>query len=66
MAFMLFVGFGLGSYLFGLALHLGFTDALLIFSTLQIILSTIAWPLFKRENHLHSLKKEMALVKNEG
>jgi predicted MFS family arabinose efflux permease len=66
MAFMLFVGFGLGSYLFGLALHLGFTDALLIFSTLQIILSTIAWPLFKRENHLHTLKKEMASVKSEG
>jgi predicted MFS family arabinose efflux permease len=66
MAFMLFVGFGLGSYLFGLALKLGFTDALLIFSTFQIILSIIAWPLFKRENHLHSLKKEMALVKSEG
>ena len=66
MAFMLFVGFGLGSYLFGLTLHLGFTDALLIFSILQIILSTIAWPLFRRENHLHSLKKEMALVKSEG
>ena len=66
MAFMLFVGFGLGSYLFGLVLHLGFTNALLIFSMLQIILSTIAWPLFKRENHLHSLKKEVALVKSEG
>lgn len=51
MAFMLFVGFGLGSYLFGLALQLGFKEALLIFSTFQIILSMVAWPLFKREKH---------------
>ncbi|MEO5650975.1 MAG: MFS transporter [Ginsengibacter sp.] len=62
MAFMLFVGFGLGSYLFGLALQLGFTNALLIFSVFQIVLSTIAWPLFKKENHLHALKRETALV----
>lgn len=62
MAFMLFVGFGLGSYLFGLALQLGFTNALLVFSVFQIVLSIIAWPLFKRENHLHVLKKETALV----
>jgi predicted MFS family arabinose efflux permease len=51
MAFMLFVGFGLGSYLFGLALKLGFTDALLIFSTFQIVLSIISWPLFKKETN---------------
>ena len=51
MAFMLFVGFGLGSYLFGLALKLGFTDALLIFSSFQIVLSIISWPLFKKETN---------------
>lgn len=54
MAFMLFVGFGLGSYLFGFALQLGFTNALLIFSTFQIMLSLIAWPLFKKESHSHT------------
>jgi len=49
MAFMLFVGFGLGSYLFGLALQLGFTNALIIFSVFQVALSIISIPLFKSE-----------------
>lgn len=51
MAFMLFVGFGLGSYLFGLALQLGFDNALFIFSIFQIVLSMVAWTLFRKENH---------------
>jgi len=62
MAFMLFVGFGLGSYLFGLAIKLSFTDALLIFSTFQIGLSIIGWKLFKRENHLHNTIKEITVL----
>lgn len=49
MAFALFVGFGLGSYLFGLVLKLGFTGALIIFSLFQMILFITAIPLFKHE-----------------
>lgn len=51
MAFTLFAGFGLGSYLFGEALHLGMTKALIIFSLFQTILFAIAIPLFKNEKH---------------
>jgi predicted MFS family arabinose efflux permease len=56
MAFALFVGFGLGSYLFGLALKLGFTDALIIFSLFQMILFIIAIPVFKHEVFVSSPK----------
>jgi predicted MFS family arabinose efflux permease len=56
MAFALFVGFGLGSYLFGLALKLGFTDALIIFSLFQMILFIIAIPVFKHEGFVSSSK----------
>ncbi|MEO6813941.1 MAG: MFS transporter [Ginsengibacter sp.] len=65
MAFMLFVGFGLGSYLFGLALKLGFTDALIIFSTFQIVMAVIAIPLFKSETYAKSLKSEPSVLKNK-
>ena len=61
MAFMLFVGFGLGSYLFGLALKLGFTDALIIFSIFQIALAIIAIPLFKSETFANSLKTTLSV-----
>lgn len=56
MAFTLFIGFGLGSYLFGEALHLGMTNALIIFSLFQTILFVIAVPLFKNEKHSSSVK----------
>ncbi len=56
--FMLFVGFGLGSYLFGLALKLSIGEALVIFSIFQIMLSLIALRLFKAEVHTSLLKKE--------
>lgn len=49
--FMLFVGFGLGSYLFGLALKLSLSQALIIFSIFQVTLSLIAFPLFKKETN---------------
>jgi predicted MFS family arabinose efflux permease len=65
MAFMLFVGFGLGSYLFGLALKLGFTDALIIFSIFQVILSLIAFPLFKSETYANSLKSVPSVLKDK-
>ncbi|HTN36523.1 MAG TPA: MFS transporter [Arachidicoccus sp.] len=55
MAFMLFVGFGLGSYLFGVVLKLGFRDALIIFSIFQMLLAIIAFPLFKAETVASSL-----------
>lgn len=49
MAFMLFIGFGIGSYLFGLALKFGFPLALFIFSMFQVILALIAFRVFKKE-----------------
>jgi hypothetical protein len=55
MAFMLFVGFGLGSYLFGLAIHLSLKDALIIFSIFEVILSVIAFGLFKKETFTKSV-----------
>jgi predicted MFS family arabinose efflux permease len=55
--FMLFVGFGLGSYLFGLALQLSLMQALIIFSIIQLTLSIIAMPLFSGETKKKSLSK---------
>lgn len=55
MAFTLFVGFGLGSYLFGLALQLSIIKALIIFSIFQLVLAAISFPLFKKEVHTKSL-----------
>jgi predicted MFS family arabinose efflux permease len=55
--FMLFVGFGLGSYLFGLALQLSLIQALIIFSIVQVTLSIIAIPLFRGETKKKSLSK---------
>lgn len=45
--FMLFIGFGLGSYLFGLGLQLGFTQAFIIFSSFQMVLSLISIKVFR-------------------
>lgn len=65
MAFMLFVGFGLGSYFFGLAIKLGFTAALIIFSVFQIALAIIAIPLFKSETLANSLKSVPSASQNK-
>lgn len=54
MAFTLFIGFGLGSYLFGLALHLSLVKALIIFSIFQISLSAAGLPLFRKETRAKS------------
>lgn len=47
--FMLFIGFGLGSYLFGLALQLSLLQALTIFSVVQATLSIMAIALFREK-----------------
>lgn len=61
--FMLFVGFGLGSYLFGLALQLSLTQALILFSIFQVMLSLLSIRLFRSETHISSLSKEPLIVK---
>ena len=48
--FMLFVGFGAGSYLFGEALRLGFGTALGIFAAVQLVVTLAAIPLFRAES----------------
>ena len=62
--FMLFIGFGLGSYLFGLALKLSLVEALKIFSIFQIVLSAISLPLFKTERNTNSLIKDTLTIKS--
>lgn len=47
--FMLFTGFGIGSYVFGEALLLGFGGALAIFSVVQLLVALAAVPLFRSE-----------------
>lgn len=47
--FLLFTGFGLGSLIFGEALHLGFGVALTIFASIQLIAAIAAFPLFRSE-----------------
>ncbi|OJW77738.1 MAG: MFS transporter [Bacteroidetes bacterium 46-16] len=61
--FMLFVGFGLGSFLFGLALQLSLIQALIIFSIFQVALSFIALYLFKTETHTNFLKNKTQTIK---
>jgi predicted MFS family arabinose efflux permease len=48
-AFMLFTGFGVGRYLFGEALRLGFGAALTIFAVAQLLAALIAVRLFRSE-----------------
>lgn len=50
--FMLFTGFGVGSFLFGETLRLGFGPALGIFSAVQLVVALAAIPLFRSETHL--------------
>lgn len=64
MAFMLFVGFGLGSYLFGLALQLSLTDASIIFSAFELILSAIAFQVFKKETFIKTVVKKIHLIES--
>jgi predicted MFS family arabinose efflux permease len=47
--FSLFTGFGLGSYLFGLALRSGWTAALILFVSFQLALALLAVRLFSAE-----------------
>jgi hypothetical protein len=47
--FMLFTGFGLGSFLFGEALRLGFGPALALFSAVQLGTAVVAIFLFRSE-----------------
>ena len=60
--FMLFIGFGLGSYLFGLALKLSLMQAFIIFSVFQTGLSLLAITLFNTEIRTSSLSKEAVSV----
>ncbi|MBI3840109.1 MAG: hypothetical protein HY288_19475 [Planctomycetia bacterium] len=47
--FTLFTGFGIGSFLFGEVLRLGFDSALAIFSAVQLLVAAVAIPLFRSE-----------------
>jgi len=47
--FLLFTGFGVGSYLFGEALRLGFGTALAMFAVAQFLAAVIAVRLFHSE-----------------
>ena len=47
--FALFTGFGLGSLLFGEALRLSFSTALVIFAIVQLLVTLTAIPLFRTE-----------------
>ena len=47
--FTLFIGFGLGSLLFGEILRLGFTTALVLFSAIQFLAALVAASLFRDE-----------------
>lgn len=47
--FALFTGFGIGSFLFGEALHLGFDVALATFGAVQLVATIVAIPFFSSE-----------------
>lgn len=47
--FILFVGFGIGSYVFGEALRFGFSRALAAFAVVQLFAALFAIPLFRSE-----------------
>lgn len=56
--FMLFIGFGLGSYLFGIVLKLSLFQALMIFSIFEAMLLLFALALFKGETNILNTKTE--------
>lgn len=47
--FTLFIGFGVGSFLFGEAMRLGFSTALAVFVTVELVATLAAIPLFHSE-----------------
>ncbi len=47
--FTLFIGFGIGSFLFGEALRLGFSAALALFVAVELVATLAAIPLFRSE-----------------
>jgi predicted MFS family arabinose efflux permease len=47
--FTLFIGFGIGSFLFGEALRLGFSAALAVFVAVELVATLAAIPLFRSE-----------------
>lgn len=47
--FLLFTGFGLGSLTFGVAMRLGFTTALVLFGSIQLLTALLAVSLFRDE-----------------
>jgi predicted MFS family arabinose efflux permease len=47
--FALFTGFGIGSFLFGELLKLGFDQALFVFAAIQVLLTIVAVRLFRTE-----------------
>ena len=51
--FTLFIGFGVGSFLFGEALRLGFSPALGIFSAVQLLAAVAGVHLFGSESAGH-------------
>jgi predicted MFS family arabinose efflux permease len=53
--FTLFVGFGIGSYLFGEALRWGFPTSIAIFVSVQITAALAAFPLFRSEIRFSSV-----------
>lgn len=52
--FLLFTGFGVGSYLFGEAIRLGFGTALAIFAVPQLLAAVVAVRLFRSEIRISS------------
>lgn len=50
--FMLFIGFGVGSFLFGQAIHLGLGTTLIIFSLFEGVLTLAAVALFRSERKI--------------
>jgi len=49
-AFLLFTGFGLGALAFETLLKHGFTNALAVFSLVQLVLALLAIPVFGNED----------------
>ncbi len=56
--FMLFTGFGIGSFLFGEALLSGFGAALVIFSAVQLVAALVAISMFRAETASHSQESQ--------
>lgn len=55
----LFIGFGIGSFLFGEALRLKFGSALAIFTAVQVLATVVAIPLFRSEERKREPSKSL-------